>query len=477
MNGPKTYKKDYFFKIAGSIRDLWNAQEILAARNIRRSGIQYFLAFPFSMIFINIQNLILRDEIGILGVSHTTATFSAFAAGAFVMFAFAKEANIAVISKLSASIAACGFIPWLFLSGSQYAIISDMVFMGGIGGCLSCSSFSFVFMLNNSERFFSMTLVLIVIDVLEQGADFFVDAASSRKIIAIMLITVICVCMYRSKKEDFLNIAEGKTKVSDSSIGLVVFLFFSYFAVRITGFYAPAFQHPKDSMLWGFAALLLIIGSILVLVVCRRSIWNLCNVFFVSSILSYLSWYAGMSHLAYMFSELKEIGLVVVFYLIGCITNKFCDFRMHKRMILVCMTVVGVLYLGTEILKMTDISQTVAVATAVTLFIIFLLLSPAYSQRLFFTDWSEGLKGGRMIDPGDEQNVNGRSYIDDPVLSPREKQVVELMLKGMTARQIAPELGLTPSTVSTYSKTIYKKLGINSRAELFMKFGPIHNKK
>ena len=111
------------------------------------------------------------------------------------MFAFAKEANIAVISKLSASIAACGFIPWLFLSGSQYAIISDMVFMGGIGGCLSCSSFSFVFMLNNSERFFSMTLVLIVIDVLEQGADFFVDAASSRKIIAIMLITVICVCM------------------------------------------------------------------------------------------------------------------------------------------------------------------------------------------------------------------------------------------------------------------------------------------
>ena len=91
MNGPKTYKKDYFFKIAGSIRDLWNAQEILAARNIRRSGIQYFLAFPFSMIFINIQNLILRDEIGILGVSHTTATFSAFAAGAFVMGSFCNN--------------------------------------------------------------------------------------------------------------------------------------------------------------------------------------------------------------------------------------------------------------------------------------------------------------------------------------------------------------------------------------------------
>ncbi|MPM17922.1 hypothetical protein SDC9_64322 [bioreactor metagenome] len=41
----------------------------------------------------------------------------------------------------------------------------------------------------------------------------------------------------------------------------------------------------------------------------------------------------------------------------------------------------------------------------------------------------------------------------------------------MTLRQVAPELGLTASTVATYSKTIYKKLGINSRAELFLLFG------
>ena len=42
---------------------------------------------------------------------------------------------------------------------------------------------------------------------------------------------------------------------------------------------------------------------------------------------------------------------------------------------------------------------------------------------------------------------------------------------NMTLRQIAPELRLTPATVATYSKSIYKKLGINSRAELFLRFG------
>ena len=66
---------------------------------------------------------------------------------------------------------------------------------------------------------------------------------------------------------------------------------------------------------------------------------------------------------------------------------------------------------------------------------------------------------------------NRTPSLDDTNLSPREKQVVLLLLQGMTLRQVAPELGLTPSTVSTYSKAIYKKLGINSRAELFLLFG------
>ncbi len=56
-------------------------------------------------------------------------------------------------------------------------------------------------------------------------------------------------------------------------------------------------------------------------------------------------------------------------------------------------------------------------------------------------------------------------------LAQREKEVVSLLLKGLTLRQVAPEMGITFSTVSTYSKTIYRKLDINSRSELFMLFG------
>ncbi len=56
-------------------------------------------------------------------------------------------------------------------------------------------------------------------------------------------------------------------------------------------------------------------------------------------------------------------------------------------------------------------------------------------------------------------------------LAPREKEVCALLLKSFTVRQIAGELGLAFATVNGYYRSLYRKLGINSKAELFMRFG------
>ena len=188
-------------------------------------------------------------------------------------------------------------------------------------------------------------------------------------------------------------------------------------------------------------------------------------------------WYTKLPEAAYVFSELKEVGLLIIFYLVGCVTNKFCDFRMHKYLTLLCMSVIGILYIGIDVLHMTMPTESIAVITASVLFVVFLLLSPAFSQHLFFASWSKEFRQINMAPLVDgtlqsrTAQHNQTPSLDDTNLSPREKQVVLLLLQGMTLRQVAPELGLTVSTVSTYSKAIYKKLGINSRAELFILFG------
>lgn len=51
-------------------------------------------------------------------------------------------------------------------------------------------------------------------------------------------------------------------------------------------------------------------------------------------------------------------------------------------------------------------------------------------------------------------------------LTPRERDVVTLLVAGSSTRDIASETGLTISTVNTYLKRIFSKLGVHSRVEL-----------
>jgi len=52
------------------------------------------------------------------------------------------------------------------------------------------------------------------------------------------------------------------------------------------------------------------------------------------------------------------------------------------------------------------------------------------------------------------------------LLSEREQQVLEGMVDGLSDKQVANRLGLAPETVRTHVKNIYRKLQVNSRAEL-----------
>ena len=52
-------------------------------------------------------------------------------------------------------------------------------------------------------------------------------------------------------------------------------------------------------------------------------------------------------------------------------------------------------------------------------------------------------------------------------LSMREQEIVQTLAKGLTFKEAARELGLSPSTVSNHLYRIYQKLNIGSKSELF----------
>ena len=52
-----------------------------------------------------------------------------------------------------------------------------------------------------------------------------------------------------------------------------------------------------------------------------------------------------------------------------------------------------------------------------------------------------------------------------PMLSEREREVLELIAAGSTNREIASELYLSPHTVKEHTSALYRKLGARNRAE------------
>jgi DNA-binding CsgD family transcriptional regulator len=58
-----------------------------------------------------------------------------------------------------------------------------------------------------------------------------------------------------------------------------------------------------------------------------------------------------------------------------------------------------------------------------------------------------------------------------PALTPRELDVCERLLRGLSHDGIAADLGLSVPTVKTYRARAFERLGLHFRSELFAKFG------
>jgi DNA-binding CsgD family transcriptional regulator len=57
-----------------------------------------------------------------------------------------------------------------------------------------------------------------------------------------------------------------------------------------------------------------------------------------------------------------------------------------------------------------------------------------------------------------------------PALTPREREVLACVARGLTNAQVARELWLAPSTVRKHLENVYAKLGVNTRTAAVARF-------
>jgi two-component system nitrate/nitrite response regulator NarP len=94
------------------------------------------------------------------------------------------------------------------------------------------------------------------------------------------------------------------------------------------------------------------------------------------------------------------------------------------------------------------------------------------SDPALLLECMEAVRGGqRWFDPEIQERtreVKERAS-RAPSLTPRERELIELVRQGLRNRDIAAQLGVTEGTVKVYLHAIFDKLGVDNRTELAMR--------
>ncbi|MDD2393817.1 MAG: helix-turn-helix transcriptional regulator, partial [Eubacteriales bacterium] len=167
-------------------------------------------------------------------------------------------------------------------------------------------------------------------------------------------------------------------------------------------------------------------------------------------------------------------GMITMYYIIGVIGKKYnSSFYIRSSILAVGMFggVSGVI-LGNYISGSNTSKISLIFTIAASGIIILMLSLIPYSSRLH-KDQSWMNDAGKSEVSNGNRAADGDGGIHDFSgygLSKRETEVCTLLLQSYTLRQISAILSISYNTVNTYCTSLYRKLGINSRSELFLLF-------
>ena len=378
---------------------------------------------------------------------------------------------MAWLARWTALATALAFSLWLFMPESLTSLVMAIFFMFGLGGCAACAAFAYTFLLNNTERLLGAAAISLffALNQLDSGLSFLSGYFDKLYLATLVLGTLLCLVFYRTEDFSAMEIQVGARM--NPALTLTLYFFVAHYFVEIFYTYLPGASSPLAQVANGSVGILVVFLAVTLQLVTRRSVWNMCNLFFIAMILTYGLYFlpqgSALRSLARYIHGFEQMGYIAAYYLLGCVFKKHGDFRLFKLCLVIILPLSMVSYVipGTISIYAPDLLPLVATLTTAVVFTGFILLSPAYSKYLFAADWSDAFRSLDMLEA--DQKVEDQDRLNKLALTPREKEVASLLLQGKDAKQIAADLIISVHTAHFHIKNLYKKLGINNRSELF----------
>jgi DNA-binding CsgD family transcriptional regulator len=457
-----------------SLSILFHSKDNINLRNVRASHLKYMLIFPLAPVFANMQGTLFSDSIRLFGLDPMTLMGSAYCLGAGALFAFTNAKNMGLVARISAIATAVAFVTWLALPESLLSLMMAVLFMFGLGGCAACASFAYTFALNNAERLLGAAMISFFFALNQLDSGLSLISGLFDKAYLTELVLGSCICLFLYSGNDFAAVGNRPKAVLNPPLKLTLYFFIAHCFVEIFYTYLPGASSPGAMVANGAVGILAVCLAIVLQFSTNRSIWNMCNLFFIAEICTYILYFmpegSALRSAARFIHGFEQMGYIAAYYLLGCVFKKHGDFRIFKLCLVTVLPLSMVWYLipGMISAYMPGLLPLVAALTSGVIFIIFTLMSPAYSKHLFFAEWSEDFHGVDMTEA--IRKVERSDMLENLKLTPREKEVAALLLQGESVKQIAIDLDIAFDTVKYHIKNLYKKLGIGGRSELFARF-------
>ena len=461
-----------------SIQRFFKARDELSFRNIRGEVRSVLLLFPLSVIVGNLRYY--DHSIALAGFQSFELMLFVLGFGWLILILIPKRFIIPLL-RFSAVVSAA-LLPFLiFMPVGLERLALYMVFKFFNVLCVACAFYLFCFVLNNIERLAGMALIQLYYGFFYTAWRAFPavqTAAESWAGAVFMALFLAAVFSSRPKKWAELKI-EINTDSGGKGSGVlyVIALDIVHYTIMCMLNYIEWAEKSVSSFAFGlgtFASIALVFVIQMLKGKSALYIWLLflvLSLFGLGALLYDMPITIISGSFAYGLGD--GLGYIMIYYMLAGAIKRSKSLKMFKLCCFVffveCFIISGVFSLYFNYFD--ESNKFLAFGIVLVLVCLSFLLMPVIQRRLFEADWTDGLylrdmdEYSRTFAETEALNAN-----DSLNLTPREEEVFTMLLKGNAPKEIAYTLKISYDTVHFHQKNLYRKLGIQSRAELFARF-------
>jgi len=477
------------------ISRFFQTRDELSIGNIRGSLWPVLLVFPLSVIMGDLRYFDLK--IALAGYQSYELMLFPLGLG-WLVLAFIPQKAIIPLLRIAAVLSALLLPLEILMPANIYRLEVFLVFQFFNGICAACAFSLFCFKLNNVERLFAMIIVEFYYGFYYTIWRAFPAVQSVGKTwgsIAVMAVYLVVVFApptrrvgdNRRKHEIISDTADkgslipGQSRLTSgqakSGAVFVIGLDVVYYMIMCMINYVEWAENSVSSMAFGIGSFASIILIIFIQLLNNRSALYSWLLFLALSLfgLGVLIFDSPVTRLSgsFAYGLGDGLGYIIIYYLCGGAIKKSKSLKMFR---LYCV-VFFVEYFGISgafshaFDRFEWPNYYLAFGVVLVLCSACFLLIPLLQKKLFEADWTDGLHLKDMAEYAQPlaatEAINDKDHLN---LTDREHEIFTMLLKNMSPKEIAYTLKVSYHTVVFHRTNLYRKLGIQSRSELFAEY-------